>query len=211
MMNQDRSHVAVLIPKELAPLENEEEKLAREALESKGKFLYGTWELKEEIKGDSQPGFDSMGDYIKTGFGHLEFAPDGNLIKGAAGMKPDATKTLNSPQKSLFGSLLSAITGSTEQATELLASQESQWRAIHVIDNKLSVVTVESEVEAFGMTIEFLENEEAKFAFFYGEPAQAGTYGTFIFKRISLEACGKDCTDCAEKSKTSEQAIITKP
>jgi hypothetical protein len=209
MMNEDRSHVAVLVPKELAPLETDDEKMAREAMESKGKFLFGTWELKEAVKTETQPGFESMGDYITSGFGHLEFAPDGKLIKGPKGMSVGTSGAADAAAKpSLLGALFSTITGASVGGATIapgVAVLESEWRAMHVANDKLSVITVDSEVESFGMTIEFLENDEAKFAFFYSDPSQAGTYGTFIFKRVSLEACGKDCSDCAQKTTTAEK------
>jgi hypothetical protein len=215
MMNEDRSHVAVLVPKELAPAETEDEKMAREAMESKGKYLFGTWELKETVKTETQPGFESMGDYITSGFGHLEFAPDGKLIKGPKGLKSGANATTStSVEPSLLGALFSTITGATVDGGTIApaaAIMESEWRAMHVKDDKLSVVTVDSEVEAFGMTVEFLDNDEAKFAFFYSDPSQAGTYGTFIFKRVSLEACGKDCSDCAQKAGATEKASTENP
>lgn len=216
MMNEDRSHVAVLVPKDKAPLETDDEKMAREAMESKGKFLFGTWELKETVKTETQPGFESMGDYITSGFGHMEFAPDGKLMKGPKGMKVGNNATAaQTVRPSLLGTLLSTITGTSVEGTtisaDMAAAMESEWRAMHVVDNKLSVITVDSEVESFGMTIEFLENDEAKFAFFYSDPSQAGTYGTFIYKRVSLEACGKDCSDCAQKAGSAEVTETPKP
>jgi hypothetical protein len=113
-----------------------------------------------------------------------------------------------------LGALFSTITGATVDGGTIApaaAIMESEWRAMHVKDDKLSVVTVDSEVEAFGMTVEFLDNDEAKFAFFYSDPSQAGTYGTFIFKRVSLEACGKDCSDCAQKAGATEKASTENP
>lgn len=203
MMNEDRSHVAVLVPRADAPAETEDERLAREAVASLGKFIYGTWEItneKVETTNDQDPG--SMTNYIQSGFAHMEFAPDGALVKGPKGTKAAKTPAANS----VFGALLSSVTGSSEQASQLLESTTSKWQAIQAHDGKLDFVTVDEGVQGFGATVEFLKDDTAKFTFFYGEP-NAPIGGEFVFKRISKEACGKDCSsDCGDCDKDKAAA-----
>ncbi len=83
MMNQDRSHVAVLVPNDQAPDETEEERISREAMEGLGKKLIGTWELvTEKGKGKSAGGADEpveMDNYLTQMYGHMEFAGDGTF------------------------------------------------------------------------------------------------------------------------------------
>ncbi len=192
MMNEDRSHVAVLVPRADAPAETDDEKLSREAITSLGKFIYGTWEMTSEkvpSKADQDPG--SMENYIQSGFAHMEFAPDGTLFKGPKGIKAKTTESAPAT-KSLFGALLSAVTGSQEQAAQMLDSGSSKWIAIQARDGKLDLVTVDEGVQGFGATVEFQKDDTAKFSFFYGEP-NSPTGGTYVYKRIALEACGKDC------------------
>jgi hypothetical protein len=201
MMNEDRSHVAVLIPKEQAPGETEDEKIAREAMQSMGKFLFGTWELEKKVEGTGQAGMETMESYIQSGFGHLEFAPDGTLVKGpkvAKAAKNDGDEEKGNG-KSLFGALLSAVTGSDEQADAMLTSRTSEWKAIQAKDGKFDIITVDEGVQGFGATVNFKGDDEAEFGFFYGDPSQGASYGVFVFKRTSLEACGKDCSSCSEK------------
>jgi len=191
MMNEDRSHVAVLVPRKDAPAESEDEKLSREALATLGKHIYGTWEItseKVETK-DQDPG--SMANYIQSGFAHMEFAPDGKFVKGPKGTK-SAKADGEADSKGVFGAILSAVTGSDEQAAQMLNSGSSKWQAMLAHDGKLDLVTIDEGVQGFGATVEFLKDDTAKFVFFYGEPSSP-IGGAFVFKRIALEACGQDC------------------
>ena len=209
MMNEDRSHVAVLVPKKDAPAESEDEKMSREALASMGKFLFGTWEITSSDlpkNNDQDPG--SMANYIQSGFAHMEFAPDGKLVKGPKGMSAKKRES-TVVTKSLFGTLLSAVTGSQEQAAQMIESSTSKWQAIQARDGKLDFVTVDDGVQGFGATVEFMKDETAKFVFFYGD-ANSPIGGTFVFKRIALEACGQDCKSaCADGNceKEKEPAV----
>lgn len=210
MMNEDRSHVAVLVPRADAPAETEDEKLSREAVASMGKFLFGTWELtsdKAPNDADQDPG--SMANYIQSGFAHMEFAPDGTLRKGPKGSK--SKKSESAPAtKSLFGTLLSAVTGSTEQAELMISSGSSKWQAIQARGGKLDLVTVDEGVQGFGATIEFQKDDTANFSFFYGDP-KSPMGGTYVFKRIALEACGQDCKSaCSTVDGEKEKQPISK-
>ena len=208
MMNEDRSHVAVLIPRAEAPAETEDEKLSREALASMGKFIYGTWEItseKVERNADQDPG--SMANYIQSGFAHIEFAPDGTLLKGPKGTK---TKSENGQEtKTMFGTLLSALTGSQEQAAQMMESSSSKWQAIQARDGKLDLITIDEGVQGFGATVEFQKDETAKFSFFYSDP-NSPIGGTFVFKRIALEACGKDCKSACGEDCEKDKASVAK-
>ncbi len=204
MMNEDRSHVAVLVPRADAPAETEDEKLSREAITAMGKFIYGTWEITSEgtaTAADRDTG--SMANYIKSGFAHMEFAPDGTLVKGPKGTKAAAESA--PAGTSVFGALLTAITGSSEQAAQMAESGSSKWHAIQTRDGKLDFVTVDEGVQGFGATVEFQKDDTAKFSFFYGDPS-ASQGGTYVYKRIALEACGKDCKSaCADAESDKEK------
>lgn len=211
MMNEDRSHVAVLVPREMAPAETEDERLAREAVAAKGKFLYGTWEISDEsAKPANTDDPSSMVNYIQSGFAHMEFSPDGSLIKGAKGMKAGKPTEGQADSAGVFGSVLSALTGSTEQATQMLESASSKWAALQLRDEKLDLVTIDEGVQGFGATVEFLEENKARFTFFYGDPS-APLGGSFVYKRISLEACGKDCKSaCGDGNCEKDEKPATK-
>lgn len=209
MMNEDRSHVAVLVPREMAPAETEDERLAREAVAAKGKFLFGTWEMEgDSAKPASTDDPSSMVNYIQSGFAHMEFSPDGSLKKGAKPSKSSngsSTSAGESNSSGVFGSVLSALTGSTEQATQMLESTSSKWAAIQLRDDKLDLVTIDEGVQGFGATVEFLEDDKARFTFFYGDPSSP-LGGSFVYKRIALEACGKDCKSaCGEGNCEKEE------
>ncbi len=201
MMNNDKSAVAVLIPKEQAPAETEDERLSREAVATHGKFLFGTWELDlpNPENGELPKGNEavSMQDFIASGFGHLEFAPDGAMVKGAKGMK-SGKGPAKAESQSLFGALLSSLTGSSEQASQLLSVGQSKWQAIQSKDGKLQLLTIDDGVPGFGATIEFRRGNEALFSFFFSDPSSPSV-GTFIYKRTSLEACGRDCSSVCEQ------------
>jgi hypothetical protein len=210
MMNEDRSHVAVLVPRKDAPAESEDEKLSREALALLGKNIYGTWEITSEKVDtkDQDPG--SMANYIQSGFAHMEFAPDGKLVKGPKGTKSSKAETEGQNDKGVFGAILSAVTGSDEQAAQMIASGSSKWQAIQAHDGKLDLVTIDEGVQGFGATVEFLKDDTAKFVFFYGEPTSP-IGGTFVFKRVALEACGQDCKSaCGDGSCEKEKEPTAK-
>jgi len=209
MMNEDRSHVAVLVPRKDAPAESEEEKLSREALASLGKYIYGTWEITSEKVDtkDQDPG--SMVNYIQSGFAHMEFAPDGKLVKGPKGIK-SAKAEGEAESKGVFGAILSAVTGSDDQAALMLTGGSSKWQAMQAHDGKLDLVTIDEGVQGFGATVEFLKDDTAKFVFFYGEPSSP-IGGTFVFKRIALEACGQDCKSaCGDENCDKEKESAAK-
>jgi hypothetical protein len=209
MMNEDRSHVAVLVPRADAPAETEDERISREAMASHGQFIYGTWELADDkadaAGSDQDPG--SMSNYIQSAFAHMEFSPDGALVKGAKGIKSKSAEPQN---KGLFGALLSSVTGSQEQADLLLNSTSSKWQALQAKDSKLDLVTLDEGVQGYGATVEFLKDDTARFTFFYGEPSSP-LGGSFMYKRISLEACGKDCSSsCNDGACSSDKEKASK-
>jgi len=91
-----------------------------------------------------------------------------------------------------------AVTGSPEQAAQMIESSSSKWQAIQARDGKLDFVTLNEGVQGFGATVEFMKDDTAKFVFFYGVPSSP-IGGSFVFKRIALEACGQDCkAACAD-------------
>ncbi len=201
MMNNDKSAVAVLIPKEQAPAETEDERLSREAVATHGKFLFGTWELDlPNAESGNLPKENqavSMQDFIASNFGHLEFAPNGSVVKGPKEMK-SGKGPAQAEAQSLFGTLLSSLTGSSEQASQLLSVGQSKWHAIQSIDGKLQLLTIDDGVPGFGATIEFRRGNEAMFSFFFSDPSSPSV-GTFMYKRTSLEACGRDCSSVCEQ------------
>ena len=93
----------------------------------------------------------------------------------------------------------------------MLESNSSKWVALQARDGKLDFVTVDEGVQGFGATVEFTKDDTAKFTFFYGEPSSP-LGGAYVFKRLSLEACGKDCSaSCddgnCEKDKETKDVV----
>ncbi len=216
MMVQDTSSVAVLVPKEDAPAETEDERISREAMETVGRKLFGTWELVTETKkrsGASASGEDTTdtidsGDYISQMYGHMEFAPQGKLLARQIG--PTASG-------GLAGVISAVVTAATtdeagdqdpSNAIQYVAPTSNQeWAAIRVDQGKFEFVTIQERVRAYGATVEFVSDDEAKLTWFYGSSAQP-MGNTLRYKRISHTACGKNCEaeGCAEGACADEGA-----
>lgn len=170
MMVQDSHCVAVLVPKDQAPGETEDEKMAREAMDGIGKRMYGTWEIAADAAAEtdsSNPA--SIDQYITQSYAHMEFAPGGKLI--------------GLPLK-------------TEGQVANQGLQE--WEAIRENNGKFEFVTVSQKVKAYGASVEFLSDDEIKMTWFYGNSSQP-MGAVMTYKRISMKACGQDCENC-EKS-----------
>lgn len=172
MMVQDSHSVAVLVPKDQAPGESDEERLSREAMDGIAKRIFGTWELvQDEDKQKDKPtsGIQSVDNYLSQMYAHLELAPDGKLL--ARGLETDASA---------------------------LVQPNQEWQAVRDNAGKLEFVTVSQKVKGYGASVEFVGEDEAKLTWFYGS-IDSPMGPAMTYKRTAKKACGQDCENCEEK------------
>jgi hypothetical protein len=219
MMNEDKSSVAVLVPKDQAPAETDEEKESRLAMEGLGRKLLGTWEMVDPPTSRSEDGLIvDMSSYINQSHSHLEFAPDGSLIARAAvkgdapqTKKPSDTKEENTNKETKGGSgvigILSAVLGvssasgqeSTDESglsvtlAQAVPASESTWKALAQRDDQLDFIMVQDGVQSYGGTVKWVHDDEIEMTWFYGSPESKMQQPPVRFKRISRDACGKSC------------------
>lgn len=189
MMNVDRSTVAVLVPKDQAPAETDEERLTREAMQGLGKKLVGTWDrVKEDgpnINVAYSPGmFDQ--------WNHLEFAASGALSNT---IKSDETdKSKKQSNSGILGAVLSVFSSGSGSAAAPTETASKKWRAIQQKDNSLEFVIIEDSIQGYGAIVSFINDDEAKMNWFYGDPSSLlGMEAKY--KRTSKEACGEKCSE----------------
>jgi hypothetical protein len=195
MMNVDRSTVAVLVPKDLAPAETDEEKLTREAMQGLGKKLVGTWERVKDGKDNKSAEVNGYPSEMFDQWNHLEFAASGAL-SNAPKTTPSKDADPKSNKPGILGALLSALSGSSSESTSAPVGDGSskRWKAIQQKDNQLEFVIIEDSIQGFGAVVEFVNDDEAKLSWFYGDASsKMGMDATY--KRISKEACGEKCTE----------------
>jgi hypothetical protein len=219
MMNEDKSSVAVLVPKDQAPAETDEEKESRLAMEGLGRKLLGTWEMVDPPASRSDNGqIVDMNSYINQSHSHLEFAPDGSLIARAAikGEAPQTKKPTDTPKdntndekKSGSGviGILSATLGVSNSSsqensdesspavtiTQAASGRESTWRALAQRGDELDFIMVQDGVQSYGGTVKWVHDDEIEMTWFYGSPESKMQQTPVRFKRISRDACGKSC------------------
>lgn len=216
MMNQDKSSVAVLVPRDQAPEETDEEKESRIAMEGLGKKLIGTWEIDDGAPAGNADGGLAVASYLTQSYGHLEFGPDGELIaRPATPKKPQVAKAEGSSEEKtgVFGALAAALgldgepadTSATEAAVQAMVvgtmNRKSTWKALSQSDTKLHFVMVEDDVQGYGASVRWISDDEIELSWFYGTPETSMAEGTNRYKRISCDACGKTC---AKPESTSE-------
>ncbi len=213
MMNVDRSHVAVLVPKDMAPSENDEERESREAMEGLGRKLIGTWELIE--KSEANQGGDN---YLEAMYGHMEFAGDGQMVAKEKTVKEASNEAAantdvvivdgdggDEEKKGIIASVIvaaaNAVSGEDTEASMALVQSNRKWQAIRQSGERLEMVIVEDDIRGYGATVEFVNDDEIKLNWFYGDATQSMGQ-TSSYKRISKDACGKKCGEgeaCEEK------------
>lgn len=204
MMNVDRSNVAVLVPKEFAPDENDEERESREAKEGLGRKLIGTWEILDDDE-------KSAGDnYLTQMYGHLEFAPDGTLVasqkkaKVASAQKKaetevrvvDGEEGTEQAGQGIIAALVvaasEALGGESDEVAGVVDQTARKWHAIRQNGEELEFAIVEDEIRGYGATVQFVSEKEIVLKWFYGDAAQSmGT--TSRYSLISKDACGQKC------------------
>ncbi|MCU0707421.1 MAG: hypothetical protein MUF23_03930 [Pirellula sp.] len=231
MMNQDKSSVAVLVPKKEAPEETEDERATRMAMEGLGRKWIGTWEIAEVNSNQSgAAGAFSMDSYINQSYGHLEFAGDGSLIarpyvktQPAKEPKPESQETDGaSEKKGVIGALAAALglDGSSEvpvieddgrMAAMVLnaAQRKSTWKALAQRDNELDFVMVEDDVQSYGATVRWINDEEVELMWFYGSPESKVQNTAVRYKRVSRDACGQKCDgeQCESKNEAVKESV----
>jgi hypothetical protein len=147
MMNQDRSHVAVLVPNDQAPNETEEERISREALEGLGKKLLGTWEMVTEKSGKKadadENGPIEMDNYLTQMYGHMEFAGDGSFISS-----PIQAAKKQAARSSTTKSVKKTETATESESTEATKGEAKSVPALVLIPaTKTDVVEEEQDAD----------------------------------------------------------------
>jgi len=189
MMHEDLSHVAVLVIKEEAPEETDDERLSREAMEGLGKKLVGTWDaLPPNSDPKSKPtSTNGTSDRALSMFGHIEFAPDGAIAYGPPIKKPESAKAEASNEKE------EKVNNVVVPRTVAKTPTKGKWSAVRQDGQSIEFVTIVNQVSGYGATVEFQDEDTAKFNFFYGTPESK--IGTHSFKRTSYDACGQSCSE----------------
>jgi hypothetical protein len=230
MMNQDKSSVAVLVPLDQAPAETEEEKVSRLAMEGLGRKLLGTWEMVDAPRVEaSDSGVVDMSSYLNQSHGHLEFGVDGTLIarpvvKAEPATRPDSPSATKQEQENGSGvigilatvlgtTVSSAIEGQDEKAisvamAQAAAQRKSTWKALGQNGDQLDFVMIEEDVQSYGGTVTWINDDEMDVIWFYGSPETKMQQTPVRFKRISRDACGKTCD--GEACKTEPTAAPEK-
>ena len=203
MMHQDKSTVAVLVPKDQAPTETDEERLSRIAMDEFGGKLVGTWEVIPAEKGNrnaTADGVYAQYDFISQGYGHLEFAADGSLIHRASN-SPKPQRSSDGVIGAILGSVVDAIGG--ESGTTITGSLQSHstWKAVNGHDEELELVTYDEDVEYYGATVKWISEEEIEVKWFMGSPEQS-LGNPARYRLVSKSACGQEC-DSGKKTQPS--------
>jgi hypothetical protein len=204
MMNQDKSSVAVLVPKEQAPEETSEERSSRIAMEKLGHKLVGTWVIapKEKKKvTSSENGSFANYDIVDGGYGHLEFAADGAMIHRAS-TSPRAQPQSSGVLGAIAEGVAKAIGGDSEGSLTEADSSRSTWKAVVHRDGQLEVITYDDGVQYYGALVKWISDEEIELKWFEGAPEQSIARPT-RYRLVSKSACGQSCT--------TEKGAETKP
>lgn len=194
MMHQDKSTVAVLVPKDQAPAETDEERLSRIAMEEFGSKLVGTWEVIPAEKGNREATADGVYgqyDFISQGYGHLEFAADGSLIHRVSS-SPKAQPSSDTVIGGILGSVIDAIGGDSVATIADVPQRPSTWKAVKGQQGELELVTYEEDVEYYGAMVKWVSDEEIEMKWFILSPEQSLGHPA-RYRLVSRSACGQEC------------------
>lgn len=206
MMHQDKSTVAVLVPKDQAPAETEEERLSRIAMEEFGSKLVGTWEVIRAEKGNRDANandVNSQYDFISQSYGHLEFAADGSLIHQASS-SPKTQPATDVVIGGILGSVIDAIGGDSVATMAGLPQRHATWKAVKGQQGELELVTYDEDVEFYGATVKWVSDDEIEMKWFMGSPEQS-LGNPARYRLVSKSACGQEC-ESGKKSESSGDA-----
>ncbi len=185
MMNQNSNNIAVLVPKDQAPDETEEEKVSREARQGLGKKLTGAWEFKPSAKGAKEQSDEfSMEEYVTQQYSYMHFHNNGDMdtVK-PVGTKEQDDKPAGGGLGGLLGSVLRAVSGTPSQSVSM-SHPKSSWEAIRQADGKLDFVIVSEGVRGFGGTVNFVDADTIEIQWYYDSPESK--YGEpLVYKKVA--------------------------
>ncbi len=200
MMNQNSNNIAVLVPKDQAPDETEEEKVSREARQGLGKKLTGAWEFKPSAKGAKEQSDEfSMEEYVTQQYSYMHFHNNGDMdtVK-PVGTKEQDDKPAGGGLGGLLGSVLRAVSGTPSQSVSM-SHPKSSWEAIRQADGKLDFVIVSEGVRGFGGTVNFVDADTIEIQWYYDSPESK--YGEpLVYKKVAGSCCSDDapCANCKQ-------------
>lgn len=201
IMNQNSNNIAVLVPKDQAPEETDEEKASREARQGLGKKLTGAWEYQpaKGVKANTNGEF-SMEQYVTQQYSYLHFHNNGSLdtLKPVA-TKPDDEKKSEGGLGGLLGSVLKAVSGSSETDAVAVAAahSKSEWEAVSQTADRIDFVVLSEGVRGFGGTVSFVDADTLAIQWYYDSPESK--FGEpLTYKRVPGACCTDDapCANC---------------
>lgn len=172
MMNVDKSHICVLVPKAEAPEFNEEELAAQAARAGLGEKLVGSWEIVvADKKAETKEGEQAAGSSKRT------IVPAVQIISSTSSesAKEDddeqdaeeqqdgaAAATEMAVEMTMPKGLVFHADGKLEMtASPLFQGSNLKWEAVKQSENKLTVNQIMEGVANFQFEIEFKSNDEA--------------------------------------------------
>ncbi|MEQ1828436.1 MAG: hypothetical protein ABL921_20915 [Pirellula sp.] len=156
MFNDDRKSISVMVPKEQASDESEDERATRIAMAGLGKKLIGKWQATPTELTDNP-----LADFLVRKFGRLNFGEKGDLSQSSL------SDNLSIPTDVLVK--LAKLSGSDEAAKMLAKpSEQSRWSAMEQQNEVLKIVFYEDGVTSFEGSVQFLDNDSMNVTYFYG-------------------------------------------
>lgn len=204
IMNQNSNNIAVLVPKDQATEETEDEKMSREARQGLGKKLTGAWEYqRSKSLGKSNDSAEfSMEQYVTQQYSYLHFHNSGSLgtTKPVDTKAAEGKKTEGNGLGGLLGSVLKAVAGSSDSTATIAAAintPKSEWEAVRQSDDALDFVIISEGVRGFGGTVKFVDADTLSIQWYYDSPESK--YGDALtYKRVPGACCTDDapCANC---------------
>jgi hypothetical protein len=160
-----------------------------------------------------------MDNYLAQRYGHLEFAADGSMIgKPLSVPKQSATGDESTQASSSSGGVVALVVSalgiggdgeadaesdtSISRAVPMVAAPKSTWKALPKRGDAFDFVIVEEDVQSYGASVHWVNDDTIRLNWFYGSPDQP-MQGDMQYRRISRDACGQKCDAAACDEKTT--------